>query len=120
VVKDNHYPSHYDPFKNPKYVAPDNTTPQVGKPILSLEFYPKHCIRTVTAFRRCLIANDDSKDKCHDEGNDILAICPSFALDQMRDNTRLKLKLEAIANQKYKRATEVSDYNQGRTVADIP
>ena len=38
----------------------------------------------------------------------------------MKDNQRLKLKLEAQANLKYRRAMEVPDYNQGRTVADIP
>lgn len=38
----------------------------------------------------------------------------------MKDNQRLKLKLEAQANLKYRRAMEVADYNQGRTVADVP
>jgi hypothetical protein len=38
----------------------------------------------------------------------------------MKDNQRLKLKLEAQANLKYRRSTEVAEYNQGRTVADVP
>jgi len=38
----------------------------------------------------------------------------------MKDNQRLRLKLEAQANLKYRRAMEVSDYNNGRTVADVP
>ena len=29
-------------------------------------------------------------------------------------------KLEAQANNKYKKVTEVADYNQGRSVADLP
>lgn len=38
----------------------------------------------------------------------------------MKENQRLKLKLEALANQKLKRVLEVPEYNQGRTVADVP
>lgn len=38
----------------------------------------------------------------------------------MRDNQALKRKLEAQANIKYRRAMEIPDYNQGRTVADVP
>lgn len=49
-----------------------------------------------------------------------MAICPAWALDKMKDNQRLKLKLEAQANLRYRRAMEVPEYNQGRTVADVP
>ncbi len=38
----------------------------------------------------------------------------------MRDNQKLKLKLQAQANAKYRRAIEVADYNKGKTIADIP
>lgn len=38
----------------------------------------------------------------------------------MKENQRLKLKLEAQGNLKYRKAMEVSEYNQGRTVADVP
>lgn len=38
----------------------------------------------------------------------------------MKDNNRLKLKLEAQANNKYRQVMEVSEYNKGRTVADVP
>jgi hypothetical protein len=38
----------------------------------------------------------------------------------MKDNQRLKLKLEAQANQNYRRLITVPEYNQGRTVADVP
>ena len=89
-------------------------------PKISYEFYPKHCTRSVQSYKTCLIANDDEKEKCSQEGKDILAICPPWALDQMKENNRLKLKLEAQANLKYKHSMEVPDYNQGRTVADVP
>jgi hypothetical protein len=38
----------------------------------------------------------------------------------MKDNNTLKLKLEAQANRKLSKAMEVSDYNKGKTVADVP
>lgn len=89
-------------------------------PSISFEYFPRHCTRTVEAYKTCLIANDDSKDKCAHEGNDILAICPPWALDKMKDNRSLMLKLEAQANKKYKKVMEVPEYNKGRTVADVP
>ncbi len=30
------------------------------------------------------------------------------------------MRIEALNNQKYRRAMEVPDYNQGRTVANVP
>lgn len=38
----------------------------------------------------------------------------------MKENNRFKLKLEAQANLRYKKSMEVPEYNQGRTVADVP
>jgi hypothetical protein len=67
-----------------------------------------------------LIANDDDKQKCGHEGENILAICPTWALDKMKDNERLKLKTEALANLKYRKVIEPSAENQGRSVADVP
>ena len=62
-------------------------------PIITFTPYPRHCTRSMDAYRTCLVANDDNKDKCAYEGNDILGICPPWALDKMKDNQRLKLKL---------------------------
>lgn len=120
ITVDHTFPSHYDPFKNPRYVRPEGANPISIKPGFRLEFFPRHCTRTVDSYRTCLIANDDDKNKCAHEGQDILAICPPWALDKMQENQRLKLKLEALANQKYRKVIEVADYNQGRTVADVP
>ena len=89
-------------------------------PKLSFESFPRHCTRTVDSYKTCLIANDDNKDKCASEGKDILAICPPWALDKMKDNNNLKLKLEAQSNERLRRAMEVPEYNRGRTIADVP
>jgi hypothetical protein len=120
VTIDHVFPGHYNPFENPRFKKPEGSTVLSVNPGFRLEFFPKHCTRTVDTYKTCLIANDDDKQKCSHEGEDILAICPSWALDKMKENQRLKLKLEAQANIKYRRAVEVSEYNQGRTVADVP
>lgn len=89
-------------------------------PNISVEYFPRHCTRTIDSYNTCLIANDDSKEKCAYEGKDILAICPPWALDKMKDNKQLKEKVEAQANLKYWKAMEVSAYNTGKAVSDIP
>lgn len=38
----------------------------------------------------------------------------------MKENQLLKLKLEAQANIKYRNSIAVPEYNQGRTIADVP
>ena len=119
ITQDNVFPSHYNPLDNPRYKKPEGSSVINVQPKFRLEFFPKHCTRTVDSYRTCLIANDEDKNKCKHEGEDILAICPSWALDKMKDNQRLKLKLEAQANLKYRRSLEVPEYNQGRTVADV-
>lgn len=120
ITVDNHFPSHYDPFKNPRYSRPLGACVISPTPTISVEYFPRHCTRTLDTYTTCLIANDDSKEKCSQEGNDILAICPPWALDKMKDNATLKQKVVAQANLKYKLAMEVGDYNRGKTVADIP
>lgn len=98
VTVDQTFPTHYDPLNNPRYSRPEGANAISIKPQLKLEFFPRHCIRSVDAFKTCLIANDDNKQKCSHEGEDILAVCPPWALDKIKDNQRLKLKLEAQAN----------------------
>ena len=120
ITRDHHYPSHYDPLKNPRFVNPSGSQVISPTPSISMEFYPRHCTSSVDTYRTCLIANDDSKEKCAEEGKNILAICPPWALDKMKDNNSLKLKLEAQANQKYRKSMEVPEYNRGRSVADVP
>lgn len=119
IIRDSVFPGHYDPFANPRYKKPEGSVPISVDPQFRIEFFPKHCTRTVDAYKTCLIANDDDKQKCGHEGENILAICPTWALDKMKDNERLKLKVEAQANQKYRKVIEVSAENQGRTVADV-
>lgn len=89
-------------------------------PTISVEYFPRHCSRSVESYKTCLIANDDCKNKCADEGTNILAICPSWALDKMKENNTLKMKVEAQANHKYKQSMAISQGNAGKTIADTP
>lgn len=105
---------------NPKFKAPNNTEVHSGIPSFQFNPHPKHCIRQLTSYKTCLIANEDEKSKCQHEANEILAICPAFALRSMTENQKLKLKLEAQSNLKYKSVMVVPEYNQGRSIAELP
>ena len=111
---------HYDPLADAEFKEDPFIKIQMGMPALSHQLLPKHCLRTKSLYKKCLIANDDDKKLCENEGNDILAICPSFALDSMKEKNKLRLKVEAMSNKKYHSAMDVPEYNKGRTVADVP
>lgn len=49
-----------------------------------------------------------------------MSICPTFALDILKESKLQQLKMEGLNNQKYRKVMEVPSYNRGRTVADIP
>ena len=85
-----------------------------------IEHGPRFCIREVYNYKRCLVANDDSESKCIDEQQNVLGICPGFALDMIKNRNLQKLKMEQINNKKYKEAMVVGEYNVGRTVANVP
>jgi hypothetical protein len=107
-------------LKNPRYAQPEGAQVISPMPGITIEYFPRHCTRSVDAYKTCLIANDDSTTKCAHEGKDILAICPPWALDKMKENNKLKLKLEAQANEKYRSVMEINDYNKGKTIAEVP
>ena len=67
-MQEGHFSSHYDPFQNPRYKKPSSGAPLSFTPGLKLDFYPRHCTRTLDAYRTCLIANDDNKNLCSHEG----------------------------------------------------
>ena len=65
---------------------------------------PRFCLRTISTYKRCLVANDDSANRCLEEQDNILSICPNWALDSLKDKQLNILRVEAIQNQKYRRA----------------
>lgn len=116
------FPSHYDPLEDERFKAKPYTKHVVGSnpSIQKVDIIPKFCHRQIRIYQRCMIANDDRNDVCREEQDNIMNICPAFALDQLRESKLLLLKIEGLDNQKYRRAMEVPAYNKGRTVADIP
>ena len=84
---------------------------------ISGELLPMACVRTIRKFERCEMIN--GKEKCGEEGKDILQICPNFALDEMRKNKLQKQSNRLTQIAEYNLAMEVSDYNKGRSVNDI-
>ncbi|KAL4430322.1 hypothetical protein ABPG74_019481 [Tetrahymena malaccensis] len=116
------FPTHYDPLAETnrtkanlqliKY-APGNYSTLV----VTSEKLPRPCVRTIQNYRRCQMVN--GTEKCNSEAQDILAICPNWALDHMKEKVRFYTKALAINNQTYLRAMQVEDYNKGRTTADV-
>ena len=49
----------------------------------------------------------------------IMEVCPDHVLEGLREKRKLFLIAEAIDNQTYKIAMTVSDYNAGKSVADL-
>eukprot|EP01017_Pseudomicrothorax_dubius_P000470 TRINITY_DN0_c1893_g1_i5.p1 TRINITY_DN0_c1893_g1~~TRINITY_DN0_c1893_g1_i5.p1 ORF type:complete len:275 (-),score=76.59 TRINITY_DN0_c1893_g1_i5:109-933(-) len=116
------FPGHYDPlkelsrpassFQQPKY-APG----QFSYLVLTADKLPRGCTRAIQAKRRCLMVN--GPEACNQEVQDIVDICPNWALDSLKEKERFAAKALAIRNIQYKKAMEVSSYNEGRTLADV-
>ena len=81
------------------------------------EMLPLVCYRTLDKFNRCKMFND--AEKCRDEELNFLQTCPNPVLHQMRRSKLTAQKHRLIQVQDYKRAMEVSEYNKGRSVADV-
>lgn len=58
-------------------------------------------------------------EKCGSEANDIVSICPNWALDHMKEKNRFYQKAIAINNKVYTSAMKEEEYNRGRTVSDV-
>uniref|UniRef100_A0A7S3FVZ5 Uncharacterized protein n=1 Tax=Strombidium rassoulzadegani TaxID=1082188 RepID=A0A7S3FVZ5_9SPIT len=48
-----------------------------------------------------------------------MEVCPEHVLEGLREKRKWMLRAETIDNQTYKRAMTVSDFNKGRSVADL-
>ncbi len=115
--------SHYNPLANPRSV-PTYGVKFPGGPgselSLKREYLPRFCMRQISFYKRCLVANEEDSEKCQREQDDIISICPSFALDILKDQKLQLLKREAINNKIYRESMQVPSYNTGRTVANVP
>ena len=116
------FPSHYDPLGSEKRQSiislyTSHAPAQYSHLIMTRDKLPKGCVRTIQNLRRCVMVN--GKQKCKEEANEISRICPNWALDSMMEKQKFALKVRAIVNQQYKDVMEVSEYNKGRTAADV-
>jgi hypothetical protein len=48
-----------------------------------------------------------------------MEVCPDHILEGLQEKKKWYLRAEVIDNQTYKRAMQVSDYNQNRSVSDL-
>jgi len=55
---------------------------------------PRACVRSIDKFRRCTWIN--GSEKCQEESEDIINVCPNWALEEMKEKTRLISKISAI------------------------
>lgn len=123
IYFDQHWPSHYNPFADTRRTyhygvkQATNAGDELGFSSIQL---PRFCLRTISTYKRCLVANSDNENKCLEEQDNIVSICPNWALDGLKSKSLSHARLEALNNQKYRRAMEVAEYNQGRTVANVP
>lgn len=87
-------------------------------PSSSAVFTPKACAFEIRTYKQC-VRDSGNPNKCIDEKLNIMEICPKWTLELLREKKRKSMRTTLIDNQTYRRAMEVSDYNKGRTVADI-
>ena len=116
-------PSHYDATKSPYFNPPDAVQGNpsfetLGEIRLNTETIPLSCVRPLYKLERCKMIN--GADKCQEESNAFLSICPNPVLAEMRNQKLMRAKHRQIQLADYRKAIEVSDYNKGRTVADVP
>lgn len=94
-------PSHYDPLSG--HQRPDGTYQdkkfapgEHGILALTADKLPRPCVRSIQVYKRCEMINGE--DKCEQERNEIMDICPNWALDELKEKTRFIAKVQAIQN----------------------
>ena len=84
---------------------------------MGYELYPLVCYRFLDKYDRCKLFN--GKEKCREEEAAFLETCPNPVLQEMRKEKISNTKHRMIQLADYKRAMTVSEYNKGRSVADV-
>lgn len=84
---------------------------------LQPNYIPKGCYREIRKYQAC--AATEGKDACFNDKLSIMEVCPDHVLEGLREKRKWYLRAEAIDNQTYKRAMQVSDYNKSRSVSDL-
>jgi len=115
------FPSHYDPLtdetKTERWQIEERAPGDHSHFVFTADKLPRGCVRQIQNFRRCEMIN--GKEQCSGEAHEILKVCPTWTLDEMRDKQRFISKVAAINTHQYQTALQVSDYNKGRTIKDV-
>jgi hypothetical protein len=116
------FPTHYDPLGSDSFGGTDWSKEKHSPAphshfAFTAEKLPRGCIRTIQNYKRCQMVNGDAK--CKPETQDVVDICPNWALDGIKERTRWTAKVSAIQNNQYFNAMKESEYNKGRTVAEV-
>ncbi len=77
---------------------------------------PKGCTKEIKTYEKC---RQQSGKSCIEEKINIVEICPKWALEQLRENKKFTMKATIIDNNTYRKAMEVSLYNEGRSLRDL-
>ena len=78
---------------------------------------PRGCYREIRAYNLC--KDKANPEACFSEKINIMEVCPDHVLEGLREKKKHLLRAEAIDNETYKRAREVSEFNKGRSVSDL-
>lgn len=116
-------PSHYDAQNQANFSPPDPShavqpLETFGNMHISHEPIPLACVRPLQKLYRCRMINGD--EKCKQEENILLAQCPNPVLAEMRNQKLTAAQHRLIQLADYKKAIEVSEYNRGRSIAQVP
>lgn len=79
---------------------------------------PKGCSNEIQIYKKC-VKKSGNPQSCLDEKINIMEVCPKWTLELLRERKKNLMRATLIDNQTYRRAMEISDYNKGRSVADI-
>lgn len=117
-------PVHYDPVNDLEYKAPEpffgaieSSGTQANFAVNTNLSLPIACTRYLKFYQRCKLINGG--EKCGAEEREFLAVCPNFALNELRQSKIFKQKARIVQRKDYHKALEVSDYNQGRSMKDF-
>lgn len=116
------FPSHHNPMESVDMFTKEQnkSTPSIGtygELTRISDNMPRGCARAMDIYKRCRFINGE--EKCREEGNDFLAICPNFVLDGLKERKADKLKKMGLDAFYYKKAMQVGSYNVGRSIKDV-
>lgn len=122
------WPNHFDADKSsdPSRGGAHNLDPLIGDKAspashgelgLGSEKLPRACERARSHYNRCKMVN--GREKCADEGNWVMGVCPNWALADIAEGNRFERKVMLIQRDEYNYAMATSPYNEGRSVGDI-